>query len=380
MISEDIKNIKNKIKGFSKIKNLNFLFGAGTSSYAIPNMKMICDALFESIENGESSFSDYEKKIFEEVKCNNLEKILGLLHAKKYYLESIETTSDQVELDSVKSIILYIQNFMFERININFSDDKSKVNLSLYELFYRKISRRNKDLSRINVFTTNNDLFNEKAMSMLGINYNNGFSSGLDRYFNPARFKFTLSKRVDSTLKKYEEVEEMVYLYKLHGSVNWVEVDDKVGSLFNIQEKNTRDIDSSQQVLIYPTPMKQNQSLGAPYSDLIREFQVKLSMANSVLFIVGYSFSDEHLNNIIYQALSSNSSISIVIFGNRNLSPLSTLDDSRIYTIYGECEGNRIHYFKYIVEELFEYQEEHQDDDLLSKFVESLSKLNEDGL
>lgn len=41
---------------------------------------------------------------------------------------------------------------------------------------------RNKDLSRIRVFTTNNDLFNETALDSLNIHYINGFSGGLRRF------------------------------------------------------------------------------------------------------------------------------------------------------------------------------------------------------
>ena len=57
-------------------------------------------------------------------------------------------------------------------------------------------------------------------------------------------------------------------------------------------------------VMIYPTPMKQNASFGSPYSDLFREFQARIVRDQSVLVVVGYSFNDEHVNNLIYQALT----------------------------------------------------------------------------
>ncbi|WP_230988305.1 SIR2 family protein [Bathymodiolus japonicus methanotrophic gill symbiont] len=165
---------------------------------------------------------------------------------------------------------------------------KAAETLSLYKKLYQKVALRNKDLSRINIFTTNNDLFNEKALDNLNINYNNGFGGGLERVFNPARFNYTFSKKIDANLEKFEPLENMVYLYKLHGSISWIEKEGN--SLFNIQEVpiegGTRK-QNKEHVLIYPTPLKQNQSLGSPYSDLIREFQTKLAQPNSVLFIIG---------------------------------------------------------------------------------------------
>ena len=56
--------------------------------------------------------------------------------------------------------------------------------------------------------------------------------------------------------------------------------------------------------MIYPTPAKQNASLGSPYADLFREFQSRIVREQSVLFTMGYAFGDEHINNIIYQALT----------------------------------------------------------------------------
>ena len=228
-------------------------------------------------------------------------------------------------------------------------------------------------LTILTVFTTNNDLFNEKALDTLNINYNNGFGGGLEKVFNPARFHYTFSKKIDTNLEKFEPLENMVYLYKLHGSISWVEQEGN--SLFNIQEISIKGGQPRRKsrVLIYPTPLKQSQSLGTPYADLIREFQNKLAQPNSVIFVIGYSFSDEHLNNIIYQALASNSSISVVIFGEHKDCPLAKINDSRIFRIFGEDEqGEKIHYFKYIIEQLLPNTDENTETKLLDKFIDYL--------
>ena len=289
----------------------------------------------------------------------------------------------------MNSLIKKIEKHIFNSINISFeSEDEQKV-LAYYKTFYQKLALRNKDNSRIRVFTTNNDLFNETALDALNIHYINGFSGGLHRYFNPAIFNYTWSKRMDTSIDKYEPVEDMVYLYKIHGSVNWRETKDAGNNYFEIEEVVPSETEADGSVLIYPTPTKQDKSLGSPYVDLFREFQNKLLEPHSVLFVIGYSFSDRHVNDIIYRALATNSTINVVIFGTkpneaeRKNKPIFFIDDNRIFTISGteykdeekKEKIGTINHFDYIVNNLIPNLDAfRKDDDLLNKFVQSLKE------
>lgn len=210
----------------------------------------------------------------------------------------------------------------------------------MYETFYRTLALRSKELSRLSVFTTNNDLFNETAMDNTNTMYINGFTPGIKRYFNPSLFHYSYSKRMDTSIDKYEPVDNMVYLYKLHGSVNWVEQESIGNKFYNIVEIDATQSSfsaQSERVMIYPAPTKQNKSLGSPYTDIIRAFHHKLLQPNSVLFVCGYSFSDEHLNRIIYQALAANSSLNIVVVNKLDESKeIKKVDDRRIYHLWEE--------------------------------------------
>lgn len=375
-LESGLEKIRNKVADLSNVKNIHFLLGAGASSNAIPAMKEMLNAVTVKL-----SVDDQQelRERFEKITGNsidNLEEILGILYSHRAYLvgtgESDEITTKLIEL---------IENEIFDQINIGFEGAEAKKLLDVYKKFYQKLSLRNRDLSRVNVFTTNNDLLSEKSLDHLNINYNNGFGGGLDRVFNPARFSYTYSRKVDSGLEKYEPLDNMVYLFKVHGSISWVESDDN--SFFNIKEIPIKhgDLKPKTNVLIFPTPLKQNKSLGAPYSDLIREFQKRLLLQHSVLFIIGYSFSDEHINNVIYQALSSNSSISIVVFGNYSDKPIFKVEDRRVYKVYGEIKNDggsgdkaMIHYFQYIVDNFIPDLDEYREVDLLKYFIETLAK------
>lgn len=335
-----------------QLKNLSFLFGSGTSTPALPRMA----DLYREVQECLSTESVYKiKSLFDKVSANaseNLEEILGLLYARLSYLEGIKS---EVGSQTTKSLIDKIEGCILTRLNQDILtectrekdsnvDNQSNApfisTLNVYEKFYRTLSLRSKELSRLSVFTTNNDLFNETAMDNTNTMYINGFTSGLKRYFNPSLFHYTYSKRMDSSIDKYEPVDNMVYLYKLHGSVNWVEQDSVGNKFYNIVEIDAKQSVSSEQserVMIYPTPTKQNKSLGSPYTDIIRAFHHKLLQPNSVLFVCGYSFSDEHLNRIIYQALAANSSLNVVVVNKLDKSKeIKQVDDRRIYHLWEE--------------------------------------------
>ena len=335
-----------------QLKNLSFLFGSGTSTPALPRMA----DLYREVQECLSTESVYKiKSLFDKVSANaseNLEEILGLLYARLSYLEGIKS---EVGSQTTKSLIDKIEGCILTRLNQDILaectrekdsnvDNQSNApfisTLNVYETFYRTLSLRSKELSRLSVFTSNNDLFNETAMDNTNTMYINGFTSGIKRYFNPSLFHYTYSKRMDSSIDKYEPVDNMVYLYKLHGSVNWVEQDSVGNKFYNIVEIDAKQSVSSEQserVMIYPTPTKQNKSLGSPYTDIIRAFHHKLLQPNSVLFVCGYSFSDEHLNRIIYQALAANSSLNVVVVNKLDKSKeIKQVDDRRIYHLWEE--------------------------------------------
>lgn len=58
--------------------------------------------------------------------------------------------------------------------------------------------------------------------------------------------------------------------------------------------------------LIYPSHLKYDQSRKMPFLAMIDQLHKFISKQNSILFLSGYSFSDEHLNNVIVSALKAN--------------------------------------------------------------------------
>lgn len=365
--------IKSKISELFNMKNIYFLFGSGTSNGAIPVMK----DLFAKVKENVAKLSKEQIVLFENIKLKgeaDFEELLGILYSQRIFLENLSTPKVE-ELSNCKKLIAEIEKTIFNEINVDI--ESYPAILDIYKKFYQKVSLRNKDLSRINIFTTNNDLFSETALDSINVNYINGFIGGLNKFFNPAFFNYSFSKRMDTSIDKYEPVENMVYLYKLHGSINWIEDKSNKNSFFDVSEivsKNEIVYKEENNILIYPTPTKQDKSLGSPYTELFREFQKKLLEPHSVLFIIGYGFNDSHVNNIIHQALATNSSINIVIFKELNEKiKLSKIDDSRVFKIWGTHLGKKINYFDFITDNFIPDVNQYKSTtDILSKFIENI--------
>ena len=309
----------------------------------------------------------------------NLERLMEVLFAQRFVLRQSENPDLHPYRAVLDGIIKKVQDFLWTRVTQGaFATEGDTTVRDLYERFYKKLVLRDRSLPRPWVFTTNYDHFSELAMDRLGIPYANGFSGVVERRFNPAIFRYALAEQLDVASRKWTAVDAFVYLCKLHGSVTWTEDDH---GLFPIKE--VWPPESSNQMLIYPTPAKQNSSLGSPYADLFREFQSRIVREQSVLITAGYAFGDEHLNNIIYQALTIQT-FRLVIFAapdtEGEIAKLRALRDPRIWIIGGNgpSEGTRAHYFDMIVEHFMPQRPSDRIDDAVRKVLSELAPKRDD--
>lgn len=139
----------------------------------------------------------------------------------------------------------------------------------------------------VEIFTTNYDLSLEQALEDRRVPYFDGFV-GSDSAFLDLE-----SMAVDDLPPRWAR------LWKIHGSINWW-----------MTEKNkirrSRDVVEGEQLLIYPSHLKYDQSRQMPYYATLDRLRVFLRSDQCVLLTCGYSFGDEHINAYIKQGLSEN--------------------------------------------------------------------------
>ncbi|WP_371432131.1 SIR2 family protein [Novosphingobium sp.] len=403
--TKGIESARQAISEAMNAKNIAFLLGAGCSSLMkdkkelgiatmAPLAKEFCGETLEAraagfygdppvvgvatapwrLTKGELDYLDALGIDLAKDYSRNLERLMEVLFAQRFVLRQSENPALQPYRAVLDGIIKKVQDFLWTRVTKGaFATEGDTTVRDLYERFYKKLVLRDRSLPRPWVFTTNYDHFSELAMDRLGIPYANGFSGVVERRFNPAIFRYALAEQLDVASRKWTAVDAFVYLCKLHGSVTWTEDDH---GLFPIKE--VWPPESTKQMLIYPTPAKQNSSLGSPYADLFREFQSRIVREQSVLITAGYAFGDEHLNNIIYQALTI-PTFRLVIFAapdtGGEIAKLRALRDPRIWIIGGDgpAEGTRAHYFDMIVEHFMPQRPSDRIDDAVRKVLSELA-------
>lgn len=334
-ISQEL--LQNEMARYLQMDNLSFLIGAGCSSNivesegeeketGIPGMSILYKDFFE--ENpafsvaGEALNGKFEK---------NLEKMLETMGAIQVVNQISEVDKD------IDQKIVVIRDFLRKKIRAGLESPEVK---RIYKDFYARITQRVRK-APVSIFTTNYDLFSEIALDELGFPYNNGFSGTYKRKFNPISYNYMYVENMNLHKDIWERVSSFFNLIKLHGSISWIRKNEQ------IWEHDFNDIKDEDTVMIYPTPLKDRTTLMAPYSDLFRVMENRIVQKNSILVVLGYSFSDDHINRVILNGLSV-PSFRLVVFGNSaNINKLIELGDSRI-TVYNS--DDKIHYFKNFVE------------------------------
>ncbi|HIE0524037.1 TPA: SIR2 family NAD-dependent protein deacylase, partial [Stenotrophomonas maltophilia] len=140
----------------------------------------------------------------------------------------------------------------------------------------------------VHLFTTNYDLLMEQALEESSAPYFDGFIGARKAFFD-------LGAVEDEGLLP----PRWTRLWKIHGSLNW-RLEGKT-DVVRSDEKTDK-----QSYLIYPSHLKYDQSRKMPYLAMLDRLKAFLLAPSSLLFICGYSFADEHINDVICRSLEAN--------------------------------------------------------------------------
>ncbi|MCT7649514.1 SIR2 family protein [Aliarcobacter butzleri] len=309
--------------------NINFLFGSGMSA-----------GYLEILGNIENLLTELDKEFFADQKQKDLIRASIL---NKYFEGVIEKNSNILDETS--------------------TDSKLITTLNSYKTFFRTINqlillRRNKLLSKqVNIFTTNIDVFLEKSIEQVGLESNDGFGKGFKPKYDLSNFKKSIFQK---SLHFDNSSEIPVFnILKIHGSLTWkydggniyfdnsLEQIQKVKSATKIDLINvvTKDSETTKKddltslisklptstideakfsyfleeynklSIVNPTKGKFQQTvLDQKYYDLLRIYANELERENTLLFVMGFSFADEHIRDLTIRVANSNPTLMIYIF------------------------------------------------------------------
>lgn len=350
-------------------KNINFLIGSGASFGVIPTLSSnYTDPIFGALSIEE---------ILEENKDDEyLQNIIYL-----YYYHKILKIGYLKEIEESNSVFKNYQKLLE----------------NLIKLLQRENYQKEK---RINIFTTNYDLFFEKAADSLIGKYEFYFNDGSSGNITKKLSMKNYHKKIYHTgiFDNFDREIPIINLFKLHGSVSWKYVNDKNNKAYEIKveyfetegnypenlikEVSNEEIENAKETiknnedlknkikevknelfekfaLIFPEKNKFENTLYQEfYYQNLRQLSYELEKQNSILIVFGFSFADEHIAEIIKRACN-NPTLNIYIF----CYSLNTKDEilnnlkleefpNNIKTILPEDNGNID--FKIFLKKLFE--------------------------
>ena len=362
---EEISNEnKLRVKKYLGLENVSVLAGAGTSWHlGAPVIRNIPEGLKSICEKDiETYFGKGQNPSFED--------LFNCLQADRYIKTKRKESTTEID-KSIKEM----QKWLFDNCNtektvLNVKDDKrlNKNRYHYHEAFVKKLLQRPNNLKRVNLFTTNYDMAFDYALDNLGVHYINGFMGVHNRCFRPEVYDYDLYYPGQSVTGKVHRAEKVLKYYKIHGSLSWLATKPTVSNTYGIKEiplNNDFKADEDKELMIYPCVSKKSFTLDLPYSELFRQFSQAINQPQSVLFCVGYSFYDEHINDIIKQALTIPSFTLIIanfsqkLDANSPIEELKALKDKRII-ILDETDVNQstfIGFVDNIMPDLYEEEE-----------------------
>lgn len=334
------KEISTLIKNNLSSDNTALLIGSGCSTGAVPLMGETMKKLMK-----DTCIKKIVKIFIEKENTKDFKNIEGLLN---YIQNGIFYLRDEDEKKKLEEAEKKIKEEFIKTIpKISDNPDEVEKTIKLYSKFYKKIfNMRDVNKNKLSIFTTNYDLFNEIGLENNDITYTTGFNQNIIPNFDISQFKHRKVDTQSLYKDKWQPARKEANIYKIHGSINWVEKDEKL-----IIDNNS----DSENVIIYPTMMKHAQTRQSPYSELFRELTNCLQRPNSSLVVIGYGFSDEHINTLIFENLKNDDFI-LIIFTDEEEKLKKYKDKKNIYIINGTDETTgkiKYHHFDYIVENFF---------------------------
>lgn len=264
-------------------KQIGLLLGAGVSkACGLPNIQDITKLAVGGITNANFINMVDEKDTVENI-LNKTQQLRVLLKSGKEFNSLKE--SDIIDIEKA------IKKIIFDQLSIEI-DTENFLKLVLWLNFI------NRDYEK-EIFTLNYDLLVEKALEKANLPYFSGFIGNVKPFF--------ITDSVEDFHGVYVK-QSWIKLWKLHGSLNFVkDINDKI-----YIDNNTGN--SSENLLIYPSMDKYLSSRKAPYISYLDRLRKYLVDKEKIVFVLGYSFGDDHINEVIVNGLNNNHRLSVIAF------------------------------------------------------------------
>lgn len=298
--------------------NPTFLMGAGCSYVAeIPTLQELENAIIE-----DQRVSDTAKIILSVIregfttasasKPSHIEDYLSELIDLKAIAErrrrkdsrDVYTTIGGIEYSDIEisEVISDITNSIADAVDIDLCADK----LVLHRRFVRAAQKTVRDgraehIRQLSYLVLNYDTLLETALALERIRYADGMFGGPIGWWDMQSFSLPGTQAL---------------VYKLHGSVDWIESsDDQFSRPRRMPRTLASRLNNGSKAMIWPAETKYRETRQDPFAQLAEEAWKNLRQQRSMpplLVTCGYSFGDAHVNDEIERCLAEVTELTLV--------------------------------------------------------------------
>lgn len=296
-------------------KPIAMLFGAGTSCAVkggddqplIPAVAALTEQCAAAVASLGEPFPEAWQRISESLPEDrrNVEEMLSSVRRK---LEAILSSDTSAGLS--RDQLQKLEKTIKETIAAEVTPPANRFPPSLPHQALGRWLRNVQRETPIEIFSLNYDTLIERGLEAEWVPFFDGFVGAHEPFFSAGSLV-----RADMLPGR-----RWARLWKLHGSVTW--------RLTGTEEKRriVRGTEQKSGEMILPSLRKYEESRKQPYVAMLDRLRGVLSERDDIILIAaGYSFSDQHINEILFEALESNPGLHVFALCFENLDDGSVL-------------------------------------------------------
>jgi len=304
-VVREIRELKTQ---FSYSKNIGFFLGAGTScALGLPNIAQLTNQISANLEGDLlATFITLRDDLNAAIVGNSasIEDILNhVRRIREITHERIDSSFIGVNGLTAKNLDVKICRIIYNLL----TEKEAKADLTVPKKFLAWLAMQNRECSK-ELFTTNYDLIIERSLEAIRAPYFDGFVGSYEPFF--------WQESVETLARKSDVTANWIRLWKIHGSLSWFWKENAKGTSHKVVRlgKVEKIEDEKNEIVIYPSKDKYDSSRRQPflvYFDRLRNYL----LSGELLFVFsGYSFLDQHINEIIFNCLRQNNRLNVIVF------------------------------------------------------------------
>src|SRR5258708_6913309 len=281
-------------------RRLILFFGAGTSQAvgidSIIQLTSNVRAALSTVQQGQ-----YDRILKEAGPTGHVEHVLNKIRLYRELISSSETTSvDGFNGKSAIEMDRAICRAIYERVKLD--PGKGFTAHAEFAAWVNSIQR----LKPAEIFSTNYDLLIERGLEIAEVPYFDGFLGTVNPYFSDAASELSDERNISIPT-------QWVRLWKLHDSIGWRYRTEPFTGVRKVVRLPLLQPEASDDLMIFPSREKYSDSRRMPFVALHDRLRRLTASGESLVLIAGYSFGDEHINDILFGNLRANNRLAVTV-------------------------------------------------------------------